>query len=221
MEPRCWPDGAPAPEALPIDRVPALARGAALWRPGDAFSGCYLVRCGALKIVAIEAGGDEQVLQFALPGDLIGLEALARGRHDTMAIALEASALCRVRWPQLAAALDPPLQLLLRASAVLHQRARTSRRIDPLPAIRTFIWAIAQQIGREERSGAETIIGMHLPMSRLEIGQFLGFSEETVCRCLRRLHDQGELVVKGRAVLMPKGPAARARPAAPECSAAR
>ena len=203
MGARCWPDGTPASRALPIERLPPLTKAMTLWRPGDACAGVYLVRSGALKIVALDATGDEQVLHFALPGDLIGFEALAPGRHDSLAIALEETGLCRVRWPPPDQCGDLPLQMLLRASTTLRQRVGASRTREPMPAIRAFVQTIARQIGREERRGAGRIIRMQLPMSRLEIGQFLGFSEETVCRCLRRLHDLGELVVRGRAVLVP------------------
>ena len=206
MEPGCWPNGAPAPQALPIERIPALAKSMVLWRPGDAYAGSYLVRSGALKIVAVDAAGDEQVLQFALPGDLIGFEAMARGRHDSLAVALQDSGLCRLLWPLPGDATDPPLQLLLRASSTLQQRFGAGRHGEPLPAIRAFVHALAQRIGREERRGAARIIRVQLPMGRLEIGQFLGYSEETVCRCLRRLHDLGEMIVRGRAVLVPAAP---------------
>ena len=203
MEPRCWPDGAPARCALSTERLPPLSKGMALWRPGDEYTGSYLVRSGALKIVAVDAAGDEQVLHFALPGDLIGIESIASGLHDSMAVALEESALCRVRWPQPGMASDPPMQLLLRASRNLRQRLGGGRHAEPLPAIRAFVHATAQQIGREELHGTGRVTRLQLPMSRLEIGQYLGYSEETVCRALRRLHKLGELDVKGRIVRMP------------------
>jgi len=210
MEPRCWPDGAPDRCALSTERLPPLSKGMALWRPGDDYTGSYLVRSGALKIVAVDVAGDEQVLHFALPGDLIGLEAMAPGRHDSLAVTLEESVLCRVRWPRNGAASDPPMQLLLRASRNLHQRFGSGRHAEPLAATRAFVRAIAQQIGREERRGAARVIRLQLPMSRLEIGQYLGYTEETVCRALRRLHQLGELDVKGRIVRMPAAEAADA-----------
>ena len=44
-------------------------------------------------------------------------------------------------------------------------------------------------------------------MSRLEIGQYLGYAEETVCRSMRRLQSNGELEVSGRTLLLRKLPA--------------
>ena len=221
MEPRCWPDGVPARCALSTERLPPLSKGMALWRPGDEYTGSYLVRSGALKIVAVDASGDEQVLHFALPGDLIGLESMAQGKHDSLAVTLEESVLCRVRWPQPGTTSDPPMQLLLRASRNLRQRFGGGRHAEPLPAVRAFVHTIAQQIGREEHRGAARVTRVQLPMSRLEIGQYLGYSEETVCRALRRLHQLGELNVKGRIVRMPAAEPMDIQAAQPTIAAAR
>jgi CRP/FNR family transcriptional regulator len=41
---------------------------------------------------------------------------------------------------------------------------------------------------------------MRLPMSRLDIGHYLGFAEETVCRAIRRLQDRGLIEARGRQI---------------------
>jgi CRP-like cAMP-binding protein len=72
--------------------------------------------------------------------------------------------------------------------------------------VRNFLHEMADRIGREEHFGDHLCLRLRLPMSRLEIGQYLGYAEETVCRSMRRLQRQGEIEVSGRTLLLKKAP---------------
>jgi CRP/FNR family transcriptional regulator, anaerobic regulatory protein len=64
-----------------------LARGDRLFRPGDAQSQLYVVRSGAFKTLAPGADGEESLLGFHVPGELVGLDSLASGKHLCEAVA--------------------------------------------------------------------------------------------------------------------------------------
>jgi CRP/FNR family transcriptional regulator len=82
------------------------------------------------------------------------------------------------------------------------------RLADPDLSVQRFLRELAVRIGREEPSGSTPAIRIRLPMSRMEIGQYLGYAEETVCRSMHRLRRQGEIEVSGRTLLLKsKGPA--------------
>jgi len=205
MELRCWPESTPRTTPVPVDREPTMQPGATLWRHGTAFDSLYIVRSGALKVHETDMTGEERVLQFAFAGDLVGMEALATMQHDNSATALSETMVCRLEWPlREEAAQDLALRdrLLKRASSLLRTRQHATRLADPDASVRLFLHESAGRIGREESDGARKFVRLRLPMSRLEIGQYLGYAEETVCRSMRRLQRQGELQVSGRTLVL-------------------
>jgi CRP/FNR family transcriptional regulator len=235
MELRCWPESQPRSGAVPVEREPTLAAGSSLWRHGATFDGLYLVRSGGVKVFEVDASGEERVLQFAFAGDMLGLDALADAHHENSAVALVETMVCRMAWPPLEATAHAAAQngapngfhigagngahhvtgspallhrLLQRASTLLRQRTRATHLADPDASVRSFLHEMAERIGREERFGDQKCLRLRLPMSRLEIGQYLGYAEETVCRSMRRLQRQGEIEVSGRTLLLK--PAVRA-----------
>ena len=81
----CLPAGISGPELDRLDdivrRRRTINRGERLCRIGDTLSSVYFARDGAFKTVTLSEDGDEQVLGFHLPGELIGLDALGGGSH--------------------------------------------------------------------------------------------------------------------------------------------
>jgi CRP/FNR family transcriptional regulator len=112
----CLPAGINPTELQQLDdivrRRRPVARGERLYRPGDALTAVYVARDGAFKTVSISEEGEEQVVGFHLPGELIGLDALGAGTHRCEAVALTTANVCEVPFDQLAtiAAQLPSLQ---------------------------------------------------------------------------------------------------------------
>lgn len=200
MEKNCWPDDCAAAGGVSVERQPTVRDGTFLWRQGAPLRELMLVRHGCVKIYESAADGSERVLQFALPGDLLGLEALASGRHDSHAIALGDVLLCRITDSDDLELKSEGLQrrLLWRASALLRERTRAVRLADPDASLHGFLQELSQRIGRRNDQAHAAGIAVRLPMSRREIGQYLGYAEETVCRSLRRLQRRGLVQVRGR-----------------------
>jgi CRP/FNR family transcriptional regulator len=203
LELRCWPETDESDGSVPVIREPALRSGQLLWRPGDAFNGPVIVHSGCVMIFRTTPAGGERVTQFALPGDLIGLEALTRGQHEQYAQALGEVLCCRVRWSPGAMAVQPPAltrRLLRRASRMLAGAQHRARHDDPIASVLEFLREIARRLGHEETAAGQRRLRMRLPMSRLDIGHYLGFAEETVCRAIRRLQDRGLIEARGRQI---------------------
>ena len=72
--------------ALPAVEARALAAGEVLFREGDPRNYVYRVETGALCLFKLRADGSEDVIEFAFPGDLVGL-----GYLDTHATGAQAS----------------------------------------------------------------------------------------------------------------------------------
>jgi CRP/FNR family transcriptional regulator len=205
---------------MQVQREAPLSPGAFLWRPGLSFQGLAIVRSGCVKLYEESANGEERVLQFAFAGDLLGLEALASQKYESHAVALGEVLICRLETPTGSGdhAVDARFyqRLLQQASRILQQRMRLSRSGNPAVALLAFLELLAERIGRPVESNGRRHCDIQLPMSRLEMGAYLGYAEETVCRTLLRLQQQGRLQVRGRRILMEITPRSRAVAASTE-----
>jgi CRP/FNR family transcriptional regulator len=207
METLCLPVGRDAFSVRPQDSLirsdRSLGRGERLFRAGQALDAVYLVRDGALKTITLAKDGEEQVLGFHLPGEMLGLGALATGRHRSEAVSLTASRVCEVPFAELGqlAARAPSLQQqLLRVMG--QGAARDQDHVEMLirrqasERIALFVHGLQERYRQSGRSAVELV----LPMSREEIGRFLGLALETVSRGFSRLQEDGVIAVSGRRV---------------------
>lgn len=177
--------------------------GGYLFRMGDAMGAVFVVRDGAVKTVTYSENGDEQVLGFHLPGELIGLDALASGQHRCDAVALASTSLCEVPFDRLSgiAAQIPGLQAqLMRVIGMSLDRDQDHKEIlvrrQANERIALFLHGLSERlktIGRDP-------LRIRLPMSRIDIANYLGLALETVSRGFTRLEEDGLIHVRGRQV---------------------
>lgn len=182
-----------------------LSAGAPLFRMGDSLGSVFVARDGAVKTVTFGENGDEQIVSFHLPGELIGLDALADGKHRCDAIALTATSLCEIPFTQLGevAAKIPGLQQqLLRVIGMSVGRDQDHIEIlvrrQANERIALFLHGLAERykaIGRDSER-------LTLPMSRIDVANYLGLALETVSRGFTRLQDDGLIHVQGRQVAL-------------------
>lgn len=203
----CLPAGIGADDVERLDRLvrrrrPAQ-RGEALFRAGHPLSNIYVAREGTFKTIVTSEDGQQQVIGFHLPGELIGLDALGDGRHRCDAVALETARVCEMPLRELekVAAQVPGLQRqLLRVMGrsmgrdqdhleMLNRRQATDR-------VLLFLHSLSERfaaLGHDGRSFA-------LPMTREEIASYLGLVIETVSRSFTKLQDDEIIAVRGRQV---------------------
>jgi len=81
----------------------SLEREQALYAAGQPFRALYVVRSGAFKTSTTDSQGEVQVLGFHLPGEIMGLDAIASGHHECSAEALIKSSACEVPYDRLEA----------------------------------------------------------------------------------------------------------------------
>jgi len=181
-----------------IDRKRPLLRGDHLFRIGDPFQCLYAVRSGSLKTYATSEDGQEQVMGFHLPGELIGLDAIAEGDHPLAAKALETTSICEIPFHDLEALGTqlPGLQhQLLRVMSkeirddehnmvILGQKSAEER-------LASFLIALSNRLMRRGFSANQ----FNLSMSRSDIGDYLGLALETVSRLFTRFQNEGLLRV--------------------------
>jgi CRP/FNR family transcriptional regulator len=203
----CLPAGITDDDLQRLDEIVRARRpldaGASLFAAGAPVRALYVVRGGAVKTFSRDPAGNEQVLGFHLPGELVGLDGLSSGQHACSAVALERSSFCEVPLADIERIAErvPGLQrqLMRVASRELiedHRHLVMMGRRQAQERLAIFLISLADRYVALGRS-AELL---HLPMSRYDLANYLGLVVETVSRLFTRLHDQGILEVDRKSV---------------------
>jgi len=172
-----------------VQPTPLLERGATLHHEGSAFESLYVVQVGALKGVTGDAGGNEVVARFFLPGEIIGLDAIDRGRCNQHVVALETSALCRIPYKLLltqTATLPTLTSWLLRRISAEFLSEEESRMAFASGNGPQMLARALLDLGQRFARGGLSATRLRLPMTRYELGSYLGLTPETMSRLFRR-----------------------------------
>ena len=174
-------------------QTPLLEKGATLHQSGSPFENLYVVQVGALKGLTQDNGGSETIARFYLPGEIVGLNAIDRGRFSLNIVALETSALCRIPYGvfQSHAITNPPLMhwLLRRISAEILNEQETRMAFASGNAAQVLARVLIDLGQRFARAGLSAT-RLRLPMSRCELGNYLGLTPETMSRLFLRFTRQ-------------------------------
>jgi len=170
-----------------------------LHREGDPFRSLYVVRSGYFKTARmVNDHGVEQVIGFPVGGDAIGADSLGCETHATTSTALLPSAvviLPYARFVRLARE-DAAAQALLERifSNEMTRRLETISMLGALKAderVCAFLLSMGERLARTGYS--RTVVS--LPMTRSDIGRYLGIRCETAIRAMSRLADAGVIDV--------------------------
>ncbi len=180
-----------------------LDRGDYLYQTGDRLDTIYLIRSGSLKNVIIDEEGREQVLNFSLRGDLVGLDGLFLNTHSTETTALETTFLCGIPvadYLNLAGKTPKLYQKLLdHMSKRIVEEEQHSLMLGTKNADQRLAYFLTQLSKRNSEKGLSGH-DLILNMSRRDIGSYLSAAVETVSRLFTRLQDQDLIDVHGKHV---------------------
>ena len=181
-----------------VDHVGPFREGDHIFREGDPFNAIAAARAGTVKTYVNDASGREQVLGFFLPGEVIGLNAIASSRYPCNAVALDTVMLCRFSFPMMAtlAGRMPGLQrhLFNLLSQDIGKASLLAGNFTADERLAAFLVLLSRRFA--ERGFSEH--RMRLTMARTDIANYLRLAPETVSRVLRRLQDEGVLKVDRR-----------------------
>ncbi len=159
-----------------------------LFTEGDAATHLYRIETGAVILFKVLAVGRRQVMGFGYPGDLVGLG--TAGLHDMNAQAIKPTrqrCLPVTALRQLADA-DPALAIRLYETLARELQATrdlllTTGQRSALERVAGFLLALSQRNDRDGKASDN----FELPMTRTDIGDFLGLTIETVSRAFTKL----------------------------------
>jgi CRP/FNR family transcriptional regulator, anaerobic regulatory protein len=176
-----------------VERRLRLATGEYLYRIGDPFRSLYAVRSGCLRNNTRDERGREHVMGFHISGDVVGVGGIGPHTYIFDMCALEPSEVCEVPFDKLE-------ELERRVPALRHNiikilgryRSRDAR----TQSLRREGSAEAKVAGflldfssRFEALGGDPT-NFRLPMSRADMGNYLGLSTAAVGRAFARLGER-------------------------------
>jgi CRP/FNR family transcriptional regulator len=174
-----------------------------LYAAGQPFRALYVVRSGAFKTFTVDGEGETQILGFHLPGEIMGLDAIAGGAHQCSCEALERASACEVPYDKLeSVAHDLPglQQQLLRV--ISHEVQQDQRHLVmigrkvALERLAIFLHSLSQRLARVRRDPLQ----FTLPMSRRDLANYLGLVIETVSRLFSKLAELGVIEVDRKTI---------------------
>ncbi|MDQ2075302.1 helix-turn-helix domain-containing protein [Marinimicrobium sp. ABcell2] len=177
--------------------------GERIFAQGTPFNACYLVRSGAFKSLVLNERGDEKIISFHMPGDLIGLDSIHRGYYIGSAVALERSLVYEVVFQENGSQLRMPPDIQEHFVKIMSRELANIEDLLMLTSEHTAeerIIAFLLAFSTRQTNRNLTAHQFRLPMSRNDIASFLGLAVETVSRMLTRLHEKNLLKVTGRNV---------------------
>ncbi|MEX1665461.1 fumarate/nitrate reduction transcriptional regulator Fnr [Zhongshania arctica] len=186
-----------------VQRGRPLQKGQHVYREGDTFQSIYAVRSGSIKAYSVSDNGEEQVTGFYFPGEIVGMDGIGQNRYANSAQAMDVSAICEIpfsRIEELSVKL-PTMQKhffkLLSQEIVEDQRHITLLSKNSAEArLASLLVSISARHARLHLSA----VSFRLPMSRSDIGNFLGLTIETVSRVFSRFAKQELISVSNKDV---------------------
>ena len=186
-----------------IERKKPLQKTEKLVASGDKFTSLYAVRTGSFKSFVSDADGEEQIIGFHFPGDIIGFDALREHKHQSYTQALETAMVCELPYDTLddMSMKFPKLrhQIMSFMSAEIKQDHDMMMLLNKRTAEERLLYFIAHLSRRFEERGFSAR-QFNLSMTRNEIGNYLGLTVETISRLLTRFQKEALIQVEGKLI---------------------
>lgn len=178
-------------------------KGQTVFTAGTRPNGIFCLNKGKIKIYKTGAYGKEQIVQFVLPGDILGLRSFFCDRNYTSTtVAIEDSLLCFINRQDFQFLLNKYPQIINSIIASLS---------NLLDEANIKITSLAQKPVRERL--AETLINLNkifkpdapssaklsvVTLSRKDLANLVGTATETIIRLLSEFKNDNFIEIKGR-----------------------
>jgi CRP/FNR family transcriptional regulator len=213
----CLPVGLNEADTSRLDQIIVrrrrVVRDEPLFRTGAPFTSLHAVHFGHFKTAQVNLRGQQQVTGFQMAGDVLGLDAIATGKHSCTAVALDDAEVCEIPFAKLNELFSQVPALLQHFHRVLSQEIMREQSVmlflSNMRAEQRFALFLLNLSGRYAARGyAAASFGLR--MSREDIGNYLGLTIESISRLLSRFRRAGWVKVENREVTLLDRPALEA-----------
>ncbi len=192
----------PSDRRFPQRRVKA---GRWIFNSGQKFDSVFIVYSGAVKTALLDDAGNETILSFPLRGELLGFDALHTNCHPSQAVALTDCELIVVPFCDLIKLTHEHLTIetwfyreISRALAHEHAMLGVLSTLGSEARVARFLLQLSARFNNLGYSSTH----FSLPMTRQEIGSYLGLTLETVSRAFSALHEAQLIDICRRTVVL-------------------
>lgn len=188
-----------------IRRGRPIQKGQLLFEQGSDAQSVFAVRTGALKTYTLASNGEEQITGFHLASELIGLSGYHADKYPLTAKALETTTVCEIPMPQLDELADDLPDLRKQLMRTMGTEIRHDQNMMLLLSkknaderVASFLLDISQRYQRRGFSATH----FRLPMSRVDISNYLGLAVETISRVFTRFQKNEWIETQGKEVIL-------------------
>jgi CRP/FNR family transcriptional regulator len=174
-----------------------------VFRAGDQSHALFAVRSGCLKTYCTTEDGNEQVLGFTLPGELVGLDGMGDDAYASNSVVLETTSICELPYDRLEEMCHSLSGLNHQLMRLASKEITADQRMQLLLAKHTAeekLAAFFLSLSTRYKPRGLSATNFNLPMSRQDIGNYLGLAIATVSRLFARFQEEGLLKVNRREI---------------------
>lgn len=178
-----------------------MRKGEHLFHAGQEFHSVYAVRSGTIKTYSSTEEGEEQVTGFYLPGEILGMDGININQHSNSAKTLESASVCEIPFNKLEELSTEIPSLQRHFFQLMSKEIQADQQLMLLlskkPAeqrVASFLLSISARHDLRGLSGKY----FRLPMSRSDIGNFLGLAVETVSRIFTKFQKSELIRAEGK-----------------------
>ena len=177
-----------------------------IYMEGDECRGIYIIRKGRVKLVLSSSTGKEQIIKILNPGDLIGFEVFCdMERFTNTATVMDDAELCYISRENFFNILEkePGIarKLIIAMGKELnhaYERIGSLGLLNAREKLAHLLYTLAEEYGVKKDGG----ISLNLKLSRLEIAELLGITQETSIRLLKSFKEEGILDIKRKEIII-------------------
>ncbi|QPK64895.1 helix-turn-helix domain-containing protein [Methylomonas sp. LL1] len=181
-------------------------KGNCIFYQGDGVKSLFFVKSGSVKSIYTSGNGDQQIINFHFPGEVIELLPLNHSCHSSSAITLEKSVICAFSLHFILAYCEKLPSLLnniqTRVNVEIEHQHEVLLSSNHRIANKRLGIFLLDMVYRQHLKQANSA-RLQLTMSRADMANYLGLAPETVSRVLADYEKQGLILANKKKIQIP------------------
>ena len=188
--------------SLLVSRNNIRQKGEVIYHAGSPYRGMIAIRSGSAKLISFGLQGQELIVDFTLPGEVLGFDGLETKIYNCTAIALETVNYCYLEDKKIDHfdAQNSHINELLLQRSCAQFNAQVNRMILNRSTAEERVAYFLLQISERLKKRGYSELEFRLSMTREEIGNHLGLAHETVSRLFNSFQVKNMIEVQLRLV---------------------